>query len=235
MKVVRAGPAALDVRLLTETVTDSAFALMDPPRGLAPAWGHRERRQLTGPCRGRMATMSDTLARRVHHAAHLTGTFRLRSGLTSTEYFDKYLFESDPRLLRDIAEGLAPLVPAGIDALAGLDLGGVPVVTVLSQVTLLPALFVRKKAKDYGTCRLAEGGDVAGRRLLVVEDVVTTGGQVLESCAELRALGARVETVVCVIDREAGGTEAFAAEGLELRALFTMSMLNAAGLNAAGS
>jgi orotate phosphoribosyltransferase len=173
--------------------------------------------------------MSDDLARRVHQAAHLTGTFRLRSGQTSTEYFDKYLFEADPGLLLEIAQRLAPLVPAGTEALAGLELGGVPVATVLSQVTGLPALFVRKQAKEYGTCRLAEGGEAAGRRLLVVEDVVTTGGQVLESCAELRALGAEVDTVVCVIDREAGGVEAFAAVGLELRALFTMSELNAAG------
>jgi len=173
--------------------------------------------------------MSAELAGRVHRAAHLTGTFRLRSGQTSTEYFDKYLFESDPRLLRDVAEGLAGLVPDGVDALAGLELGGVPVATVLSQVTGLPALFVRKRAKDYGTCRLAEGGDIEGRRLLVVEDVVTTGGQVLESCAELRALGATVEVVLCVIDREAGGSAAFAEQGLALRALFTMSELNAAG------
>jgi orotate phosphoribosyltransferase len=169
------------------------------------------------------------LAGRVHRAAHLTGTFRLRSGRTSTEYFDKYLFEGDPALLSAIAYALAPLVPAGTAALAGLELGGVPVATMLSQVTGLPALFVRKKAKEYGTCRLAEGGEVAGRRLVVVEDVVTTGGQVLESCAELRALGAEVDTVVCVIDREAGGPEAFAAQGLGLRALFTMSQLNAAG------
>ncbi|HEY2330688.1 MAG TPA: orotate phosphoribosyltransferase [Acidimicrobiales bacterium] len=172
--------------------------------------------------------MSD-LPRRVHAAAHLTGTFRLRSGLTSTEYFDKYLFESSPTLLLEIAQELAPLVPDGAEALAGLELGGVPVATLLSQVTGLPALFVRKKAKDYGTCRLAEGGEVAGRRLVVVEDVVTTGGQVLESCAELRALGATVDTVLCVIDREAGGAEAFAAQGLELRSLFTMSQLNTAG------
>jgi orotate phosphoribosyltransferase len=102
------------------------------------------------------------------------------------------------------------------------------VATVLSQVTGLPALFVRKQAKEYGTCRLAEGGEAAGRRLLVVEDVVTTGGQVLESCAELRERGAVVDTVLCVIDREAGGTEAFAAAGLALRPLLTMSQLTAA-------
>jgi orotate phosphoribosyltransferase len=174
-----------------------------------------------------MGAMSD-LARRVHQAAHLTGEFRLRSGTISEEYFDKYLFESDPALLRELAEAMAPLVPPGVDGLAGLELGGVPVATMLSQATGLPAYFVRKQAKDYGTCRLAEGGDIEGRRLVVVEDVVTTGGQVLTSCADLRRLGAVVDTVVCVIDREAGGPEAFAAEGLDLRALFTMTELKQA-------
>ena len=95
------------------------------------------------------------LASRVHASSHLTGSFRLRSGQTSSEYFDKYLFESDPVLLRTIAEALAPLVPHGVDALAGLELGGVPIATMLSQVTGIPARFVRKEAKTYGTCRLA--------------------------------------------------------------------------------
>jgi orotate phosphoribosyltransferase len=167
------------------------------------------------------------LARRVHETAHLTGTFTLRSGQVSHEYFDKYQFEADPILLRDIAEAMAPLVPAETEVLAGLELGGIPIVTMLSQVTGIPALFVRKAAKDYGTCRLAEGGEIDGRRVTVVEDVVTTGGQVLLSCAELRERGAVVDTVLCVIDREAGGPEAFAEIGLALRPLFTMSELKA--------
>ena len=172
--------------------------------------------------------MTADLARRVYDTAHLTGEFTLRSGQVSNEYFDKYLFEADPVLLRDIAEAMAPLVPAGTEVLAGLELGGIPIVTMLSQVTGLPALFVRKKAKDYGTCRLAEGGEVDGRRVVVVEDVVTTGGQVLLSCADLRARGALVDTVLCVIDREAGGPEAFAEQGLALRALLTMTQLTTA-------
>ena len=84
------------------------------------------------------------LARRIYVASHLTGTFTLRSGVVSHEYFDKYMFESDPALLRAIAEACVPLVPAGIDALAGLELGGVPLATVMSQVGGLPARFVRK-------------------------------------------------------------------------------------------
>ncbi len=167
-----------------------------------------------------------TLAARIFDAAHLTGEFTLRSGATSTEYFDKYRFEADPALLRDIAEAMAPMVGDQAEVLAGLELGGVPIATMLSQVTGLPAAFVRKEAKTYGTCRLAEGAAVEGRRVVVVEDVVTSGGQVLTSCAQLRERGAVVSRVLCVIDREAGGAEALAADGLELRALLARSDLD---------
>lgn len=165
------------------------------------------------------------LGLRIYDCARLTGEFRLRSGVVSSEYFDKYLFESDPTLLREIADALAGLVPDGADALAGLELGGVPLAVAISQVCGLPTLFVRKKAKQYGTGRLAEGGEVAGRHVVVVEDVVTSGGQVIESCRALRERDAEVAVVLCVIDREAGGRDKLAAAGLELRPLFTMSEL----------
>jgi orotate phosphoribosyltransferase len=167
----------------------------------------------------------DLLARRIYESSHLTGTFTLRSGAASSEYFDKYAFEADPDLLRAIAQAMAPLVPAGTDALAGLELGGVPLATMLAQVTGLPCRFVRKEAKTYGTCRLAEGGAVQGKRLLLVEDVVTSGGAVLDALRELRARGADVTDAVCVIDREAGGPEALAAQGVALHPLFRMSEL----------
>ena len=167
------------------------------------------------------------LACRIYAAAHLTGTFTLRSGVVSHEYFDKYRFESDPQLLADIAEASRALVPAGMDALAGLELGGVPLATMISQVTRLPAVFVRKEAKTYGTCRLAEGAEIDGRRLCIVEDVVTSGGAILDAASELRARGAVVGPVICVIDRESGGKEKLAVEGLELSALFTMTELKA--------
>jgi orotate phosphoribosyltransferase len=165
------------------------------------------------------------LAKQIYDVAHLTGSFTLRSGTTSTEYFDKYRFESDPVLLAEIAAALAPLVPEGTEGLAGLELGGVPLATALSRETGLPAYFVRKEAKSYGTCQLAEGGAIEGRRLTVVEDVVTSGGQVVESCRELRARGVTIVRVLCVIDRQAGGPENLAAEGLELAPLFTMEEL----------
>ncbi|MEX2535499.1 MAG: phosphoribosyltransferase family protein [Trueperaceae bacterium] len=174
-----------------------------------------------------MATMTgDELAAAIYRSSHLTGEFVLRSGAIAGEYFDKYRFEREPRLLRSIAEALAPLVPPESDGLAGLELGGVPIATLLSQITGLPLFSVRKKAKEYGTRQLAEGGDVRGVRLVVVEDVVTSGGQVVISSGELRDLGASVETAICVINREAGGVQALAEAGIELRALFKMSELN---------
>jgi orotate phosphoribosyltransferase len=167
------------------------------------------------------------LARNIYTVSHLTGEFTLRSGVVSHEYFDKYRFESDPALLRAIAEAMAEALPQGVDALAGLELGGVPLATMLSQVSGLPALFVRKEAKTYGTCKLAEGGEFDGRRLLVVEDVVTSGGAVLDAARELRARGAALDRVVCVIDRESGGRENLAEVGLVLDPLFTMTELTA--------
>ena len=171
----------------------------------------------------------DQLAGAIYETAHITGEFVLRSGVTSTEYFDKYRFEADPVLLREIAAALVALVPDGTEVLAGLELGGVPIATALSQLTGLPAAFVRKEAKTYGTCQLAEGGEVDGCRLTVVEDVVTSGGQVVTSCGDLRERGAVVEHALCVIDRESGGPEGLADIGVVLHPLFTMSELKQAG------
>lgn len=165
------------------------------------------------------------LATAIAAVSTLSGQFTLRSGLTATEYFDKYRFEADPRLLRAIAEHLEALIPPETDALAGLELGGVPLATALSLRVGLPTVFVRKRAKAYGTCQLAEGGPVRGRRLLVIEDVVTSGGQVVASSNALRGLGAIITHAICVIDRETGGASALASADVELRSLFRESEL----------
>jgi len=169
------------------------------------------------------------LARRIHTASHLTGDFVLRSGRRTTEYFDKYRFEADPALLESIAEAMVPLVPADAEVLAGLEMGGIPVVTALGRLTGLPCAFVRKAAKAYGTCRLAEGAEISGRRVVVVEDVVTSGGQIVLSTTELRELGAEVRAALCVIDRQQGGREALAAAGLDLIPLLRAEDLRPAG------
>jgi len=178
---------------------------------------------------------SSTAARRrvlavtVFSRCYLVGEFTLRSGRTADRYFDKYQFESDPELLRELAEAMALLVPADTELLAGLEMGGISVVTALSAVTGIPAVFVRKAAKTHGTARLAEGPAVEGKRLLIVEDVVTSGGQIRLSASDLRDLGASIVGAICVVNREEGGSEALAEDGIVLQSLFTGSELEAAG------
>jgi orotate phosphoribosyltransferase len=187
-----------------------------------------------GPARvGDTGRVTESLAQRIYRTCHLTGSFTLRSGLVSDEYFDKFLFESDPVLLRDVATAMASLLPADTEILAGMEMGGIPVVTVLSQVTGLPAVFVRKEPKTYGTCKLAEGVPVGGRRVVGVEDVVTRAGALLAGCLEMRRLGAVVDTAVCVIDRDQGGAENLRAEGIALRAALSRQELDAVASNGA--
>ncbi len=173
-------------------------------------------------------TVDQTLAADIDACCRLSGTFTLRSGQVSSEYFDKYLFESDPLLLARVAREMVDLLPAETELLGGLELGGVPIATMVSSLTGRPALFVRKDAKTYGTCKLAEGPDVAGRRVTLIEDVITTGGAVRDATRALRAAGAIVETVVCAIDRSPEGENPLADVELEVRPVLTKSMLDAA-------
>jgi orotate phosphoribosyltransferase len=168
------------------------------------------------------------LASRIRQCARLTGSFKLRSGTLSDTYFDKYQFEADPALLRSIAQAMAPLVPKDTEVLAGLEMGGIPIVTLLSQVTGLPAAFIRKEPKAYGTCRYAEGAGLAGKRFVLVEDVVSSGGALIDAMNKLRADGLSPSAALCVIDRETGGAEALAAAGLPLTALFTFAQVEGA-------
>jgi len=169
------------------------------------------------------------VAREILHRSKLSGSFRLRSGQVSNTYFDKYLFESDPKLLKALADLMAPLIPEESEILAGLEMGGIPVVTALSMATGLPAAYLRKEAKAYGTCKYAEGPPLTGRNVVMVEDVVSSGGQILKTLNQLRADGINPKVALCVIDREMGGAEALRREGLELRHLFTMSEVESRG------
>ena len=165
------------------------------------------------------------LAKKIYDIAHITGNFTLRSGQISNEYFDKYLFEAEPLLLAEIAKVMVELIPEGTEVLAGLEMGGIPLVTMISQETGIPAAFVRKKAKEYGTCRLAEGTDIAGKKVCVIEDVVTTGGQIKISTNEMRERGAVIDTVICVIQRNDKASEILAEAGLLLKPAFTMEYI----------
>ena len=150
----------------------------------------------------------------------------LRSGATSNYYIDKYLFTTEPALLGRLARALAPLLPAGIQRVAGPVLGAVPLVTALALEAGVPMLIVRvDKAKEYGTAKQIEGRLERGDRVALVEDVVTTGGAALNALATLREAGADVLRVLAVVDREQGGAEAFRAAGVPFRALFTKTDL----------
>src|SRR5262245_44139724 len=170
----------------------------------------------------------DALAARIHDVSLLTGTFTLRSGGTSDRYFDKYLFEADPSLLGEVVEVLAEHVPEEAEVLAGLELGGIALAVRLSERTGLPLAFVRKQAKPYGTCKQVEGAETNARRVLIVEDVVTSGGAILDALEPLRATGAVIVGTVCAIDREAGADARLEAEGVPLAAAFRMSELESA-------
>jgi orotate phosphoribosyltransferase len=148
--------------------------------------------------------VADDLARKINRVARLEGSFLLRSGQRSSHYFDKYRFEADPDLLREIARQMLRLLPQETAVLAGLELGGIPIVTAMSLESGLPAVFVRKQAKTYGTCRAVEGGEVAGRATIIVEDVISTGGAVAEAATLQRGEGARLIGVVCAIWRGPG-------------------------------
>lgn len=165
------------------------------------------------------------LGRIIYEISNIKGEFLLRSGQVSTEYFDKYLFEAQPDILREIAGQMSALLPEKYDQLAGLEMGGIPMATALSLQLEKPVVFVRKEAKKYGTCKLAEGGEIKDSHLVIIEDVVTSGGAVLDAVTELRHRGAIVETVVCVIDREGTGRENIENIGLIFKPLFTKSEL----------
>ena len=165
------------------------------------------------------------LARKIRDSSFLTGQFKLRSGETSSFYWDKYRFESDPVLLSAIVDELQKLLPKSFDKLAGLELGGTPLATGLSIKIGKPCLYIRKAAKTYGTCNLVEGGFHGGETAVVIEDVITTAGQVCASVEQMRQAGLIVQNVVCVIDRQQGGSGNVKDIGCSLESVFTLEEL----------
>ena len=176
---------------------------------------------MTGPARAE-------LGRRLVERAYLEGDFVLRSGRRSRYYLDKYRFETDPELLAGLGREIAALqrehAPQA-DLLAGPELGAVPLAAVASVESGLPYVIVRKAAKDYGTANRLEGVYEPGRRVCVVEDVVTSGGALLDAVAALREAELDVCAAICVVDREEGGADAVAAAGVPFHPLFTVSDL----------
>ena len=168
---------------------------------------------------------TEQLVQRIRDTALLHGTFTLRSGRVSNYYLDKYLFETQPDILQELGRRFADCVDDSVDRLAGAELGGIPLVTAAAIATGKPTVLIRNQKKDYGTSKLLEGVLNEGDRVVFVEDVVTSGGQVIEGAKVLQDAGAEVVKVVAVIDREEGGRANIEAAGLTFESLFTRTDL----------
>jgi orotate phosphoribosyltransferase len=176
----------------------------------------------------------ESLGKLLLGAAYLEGDFVLRSGRHSKYYLDKYLFETDPEVLRGIVQEMAMMIRGSLAAgsqcvrLAAPELGGVVLGAGLSLELGLPLLLVRKLTKEYGTGKRIEGRFEPGETVALVEDIVTSGGAAIQAAEALREAGMVVKDLYCVVDREEGGKQAAAAAGLALRPLFTSSELGIA-------
>jgi orotate phosphoribosyltransferase len=167
----------------------------------------------------------EQLARRIAEVALLRGEFTLRSGRKSNYYLDKYRFETQGDVLEALGKMLADRVGANVDRIAGAELGAVPLAAAASIYSGKPCVFIRNQKKDYGTAKLVEGVINAGETVMIVEDVLTTGGQVLESCKVLAGMGVKIERIVGVIDRMEGARQNIEAAGYVFESLFTSADL----------
>ena len=160
--------------------------------------------------------------------AYLEGDFVLRSGKRSQYYLDKYRFETVPDLLEALGARLAAKaseVEPGAARLAGPELGAVALAAAASLASRLPFLIVRAEAKAYGTANRIEGAYTAGERIVLIEDVVTSGGAAADAVRAVRQAGLECRTAICVIDREEGGVDALARVGVRLFSLFSAAQV----------
>ena len=170
----------------------------------------------------------EALVERIKSLAVLHGDFTLRSGKKSKYYVDKYRFETQPDVLKALGKMLAERVTPDIDRLAGPELGAVALAAAAAMECGKPFVLIRNRKKDYGTSKQIEGELKAGEKVLIIEDVLTTGGQVLESVQSLREAGAVVERIVAIIDRMEGARANIEGAGLKFDALFTTKDLGVA-------
>ncbi|WP_299555955.1 orotate phosphoribosyltransferase [uncultured Tateyamaria sp.] len=170
-------------------------------------------------------TSLQELAKGITAVSRLEGTFVLRSGQTSNHYFDKYRFEGQPSLIAPLAKEMCKLLPSDTEIVAGLELGGVPLATVISLQTGLPTAFVRKTAKTYGTCRAIEGQEFAGKKVTFIEDIISTGGAVADAHGLATEAGATILGVVCAIWRGDDTPQVKAVPHLPVYPVFTSDQL----------
>ncbi len=161
------------------------------------------------------------LAKRIKEASYLEGDFILRSGKRSKYYLDKYLFETQPDILRALGKEFCRHLSEGVTLLAGAELGGVALAAATAMEAGKPWIIIRNSKKDYGTSKMIEGTLKAGDVVLLVEDIATTGGQVLEAAKIITEAGAKVDRIVCVIDRKQGARENIEGAGYVFESILT--------------
>ena len=166
-----------------------------------------------------MVSACSEIAARVLAAGTVHEPYILPSGAVIDSYFDEYRITADPGLLREAAVALADLLPSDVEAVAGLELGGVPFALAVSAVTGLPLVLVRKAVKAYGTRRQVEGTSVSGRRVAMVDDVVRSGRQILTAAAALHAVGGIPTTAVAVLTRPGSASVLLADHGICLASM----------------
>jgi len=167
-----------------------------------------------------MSISKAELAEQIRAASYLEGEFTLRSGRKSSFYVDKYLFETQPRILAEVGRRLAEFITPATTRIAGAELGGVALAAAAAMAADVPFIIVRNQKKDYGTSKPFEGALEAGDTVLLVEDIATTGGQVLEAAKAITEAGGRVEKIVAVVDRLEGARENIEQAGYAFDALF---------------
>jgi orotate phosphoribosyltransferase len=159
------------------------------------------------------------LAERIRAVAYLEGEFTLRSGRKSSFYIDKYLFETQPDILAELGRRLAEKAGPRTTLIAGAELGGIALAAAASMAARLPFVIMRNAKKGYGTGKMYEGKLQPGDQVLLVEDIATTGGQVVEAARLIRETGATVERIVAVVDRGQGAAENITAAGFVFESL----------------
>lgn len=175
-----------------------------------------------------MAMTKERLAARIKEAAYLEGHFTLRSGATSTYYLDKYLFETQPDILAELGRLFAQRIGEA-DLIAGAELGAVSLAAATSLASGKPYVIVRNARKAYGTAKQIEGKLTSGAKVMLVEDIVTSGGQVVEAANAIVAAGGTVSKVLCTIDRLQGGRENIEKAGYAFESLLTRDDLGIGG------
>ncbi len=171
--------------------------------------------------------LREQVAQELVRHAYLEGDFLLSSGRRSRYYFDKYLFETKPHILRPLAKLLAAEIPPEADRIAGPELGAVALATAASLETGIPFVIVKKGTKEYATQKLIEGEINPGEKVVVVEDVMTTGAQAIASAEKLRSLGMDVLFILGIVDREEGARDNVESAGFVFKSLFTKTELEA--------